>query len=213
LPNLARAFLSGGEFRNRNSRTSQRLLRIHAAFTVKNVMSRNVSQFERHAAPPDDGWAMLSQIEPGPATAPETQTTSATANAAGASAGPAGAPPLAESPAVANAGHTILDDSPIVARWAGSPAKSPPGTDESPASVGAATGSRAVTRSVVAVLLAIHAGLLAWQAYRYSPTMDEPAHMAAGISHWKFGRFDLYVVSEKFCNAAAEEDFANPRGI
>jgi hypothetical protein len=56
-------------------------------------------------------------------------------------------------------------------------------------------GSRAITRSAVAVLLAIHAGLLAWQAYRYSPTIDEPAHMAAGISHWKFGRFDLYRVN------------------
>jgi hypothetical protein len=56
-------------------------------------------------------------------------------------------------------------------------------------------GSRAVTRFVVVALLTIHAGLLAWQAYRYSPTMDEPAHMAAGISHWKFGRFDLYRVN------------------
>jgi 4-amino-4-deoxy-L-arabinose transferase-like glycosyltransferase len=56
-------------------------------------------------------------------------------------------------------------------------------------------GSRAVTRFVVVSLLTIHAGLLAWQAYRYSPTIDEPAHMAAGISHWKFGRFDLYRVN------------------
>jgi hypothetical protein len=162
-------------------------------------MSRNVSQFERHAAPPDDGWARLSQIEPGPATAPETQstpvpTTAATTNA-GASAGPAGAPPAMESPAVANAGHTILDDSPIVPRWTRSSADSPPGTDESSASVDSASGSRAVTRFVVVFLLAIHAGLLAWQAYRYSPTIDEPAHMAAGISHWKFGRFDLYRVN------------------
>jgi hypothetical protein len=155
-------------------------------------MSRNVSQLERHAAPPDDGWAKLSQIEPGPATAPETQATPATTNA-GASAGPAGTPPSTESPAVANAGHTILDDSPIMPRWAGSSADSSPGIDEP--SVGAATGSRAVTRFVVVSLLAIHAGLLAWQAYRYSPTMDEPAHMAAGISHWKFGRFDLYRVN------------------
>jgi hypothetical protein len=194
LPNLARAFLSGGEFWNRNSRTSQRLLRIHAAFTVKNVMSRNVSQFERHAAPPDDGWARLSQIEPGPATTPETQSTSETTAAATANAaGPAGAPPSTESPAVANAGHGILDDSPIMPRWAGSSADSSPGIDEP--SVGAATGSRAVTRFVVVSLLAIHAGLLAWQAYRYSPTIDEPAHMAAGISHWKFGRFDLYRVN------------------
>jgi hypothetical protein len=34
------------------------------------------------------------------------------------------------------------------------------------------TGSRGITRFVVALFLAIHAGLLAWQAYRYSPTID-----------------------------------------
>jgi hypothetical protein len=56
-------------------------------------------------------------------------------------------------------------------------------------------GSPAVTRFVITLLLTIHAGLLAWQAYRYSPTIDEPAHLAAGISHWKFGRFDLYRVN------------------
>lgn len=47
----------------------------------------------------------------------------------------------------------------------------------------------------IALLLAIHALLLGWQAWRYSPTIDEPAHLAAGISHWKFGRFDLYRVN------------------
>src|SRR5690348_10074181 len=48
---------------------------------------------------------------------------------------------------------------------------------------------------LVGLLLIIHAALLAWQAYRYSPTIDEPAHLVAGISHWKFGRFDLYRVN------------------
>ena len=37
--------------------------------------------------------------------------------------------------------------------------------------------------------------MLAWMAYRYSPTTDEPAHLVAGISHWKFERFDLYRVN------------------
>jgi hypothetical protein len=50
-------------------------------------------------------------------------------------------------------------------------------------------------RACVPLLLAIHAALLAWQAWRYSPTIDEPAHLVAGISHWKFGRFDLYRVN------------------
>lgn len=49
---------------------------------------------------------------------------------------------------------------------------------------------------VVAVcLLTIHVALLAWSGYRHSPTIDEPAHLAAGISHWQFGRMDLYSVN------------------
>lgn len=49
--------------------------------------------------------------------------------------------------------------------------------------------------TAVAGLLAMHAAMLAWIAYRCSPTIDEPAHLVAGISHWKFGRFDLYRVN------------------
>lgn len=43
----------------------------------------------------------------------------------------------------------------------------------------------------VAILLLIHAGLLAWGAVVHSPTVDEPMHLAAGIYRWHFGRFDL----------------------
>lgn len=50
-------------------------------------------------------------------------------------------------------------------------------------------------RSAVFGLLLIHAGLLAWSAYRHSPAGDEVAHLPAGISHWRFGRFDLYRVN------------------
>lgn len=50
-------------------------------------------------------------------------------------------------------------------------------------------------RLLVIVLLSVHALLLGWSAYRHSPTMDEPAHLAAGISHWRYGRFDLYSVN------------------
>ncbi len=46
-----------------------------------------------------------------------------------------------------------------------------------------------------AILLAIHAGLLAWGAYRHSPTFDEVAYLPAGVSHWELGRFDLAAVS------------------
>ncbi|MEQ9407546.1 MAG: glycosyltransferase family 39 protein [Fuerstiella sp.] len=44
-------------------------------------------------------------------------------------------------------------------------------------------------------LLLLHAALLAWSGYRHSPTIDEPAHLAAGISNWRFGRMDLYSVN------------------
>ncbi|HUG70870.1 MAG TPA: phospholipid carrier-dependent glycosyltransferase [Pirellulaceae bacterium] len=45
------------------------------------------------------------------------------------------------------------------------------------------------------VFIAIHVGLLAWSAWVHSPTADEPAHLAAGISHWYTGRFRLYCVN------------------
>ncbi len=46
-------------------------------------------------------------------------------------------------------------------------------------------------RLIVAVLMAVHTGLLAWGAWCQSPTVDEPMHLAAGIYHWHTGRFDL----------------------
>ena len=48
---------------------------------------------------------------------------------------------------------------------------------------------------VVAGLLAIHSGLLAYGAWVHSPTYNEPAHLVAGISYWQFGRFDVYSVN------------------
>ena len=49
--------------------------------------------------------------------------------------------------------------------------------------------------AIAVACLAVHVCLLAWGAYRHSPTYDEPAHLAAGISHWQSGRFDLYRVN------------------
>ncbi|MDQ3332129.1 MAG: glycosyltransferase family 39 protein [Planctomycetota bacterium] len=49
--------------------------------------------------------------------------------------------------------------------------------------------------AAVVTLLSIHAGLLAYAATRYSLTLDEPAHLAAGLCHWRFGRFELYRVN------------------
>jgi hypothetical protein len=37
--------------------------------------------------------------------------------------------------------------------------------------------------------------LLAYSAYVHSPTLNEPGHLVAGLSYWKFGRFDVYNVN------------------
>ncbi|MGO8746687.1 MAG: hypothetical protein ACLQNE_11920, partial [Thermoguttaceae bacterium] len=49
--------------------------------------------------------------------------------------------------------------------------------------------------AAAAVILAAQAALLAWGAWRHSPTVDEVGSIVAGISHWKLGRFDLYRVN------------------
>ncbi len=48
---------------------------------------------------------------------------------------------------------------------------------------------------VVVILLSVHALLLAWGARVHSPTLNEPGHLVAGISIWKYGRFDIYRVN------------------
>lgn len=51
------------------------------------------------------------------------------------------------------------------------------------------------------VLLIAHAGLLAWSGFQHSPTVDELGHLPAGISHWRFLRFDLYCVNPPLVRA------------
>ncbi|MBI2826204.1 MAG: glycosyltransferase family 39 protein [Planctomycetia bacterium] len=53
------------------------------------------------------------------------------------------------------------------------------------------------------LLLAVHTALLAWSAYRHSPVMSEVGHLPAGISHWQFGRFDLYRVNPPLARMVA----------
>lgn len=50
-------------------------------------------------------------------------------------------------------------------------------------------------RVSIGFVVCAHVALLAWSAYRHSPTIDEPAYLAGGVSHWTFGRFDLTKVS------------------
>lgn len=52
-----------------------------------------------------------------------------------------------------------------------------------------------IARRTIFALIAIHSGLLAYSAYVHSPTLNEPGHLVAGLSHWKFGRFDLFRVN------------------
>lgn len=51
---------------------------------------------------------------------------------------------------------------------------------------------RLAPTSLVVVLLAIHAALLAWHAAVMSPVTTEIANLPAGASHWIFGRFELF---------------------
>jgi hypothetical protein len=72
--------------------------------------------------------------------------------------------------------------------------------------------SEKTIRLLALPLLMTHAVLLAWSGYRHSPTIDEPAHLAAGISHWKYGLFDLYAVNPPLVRmvAAVPVLFADP---
>lgn len=61
----------------------------------------------------------------------------------------------------------------------------------------------AFARRTVAAIIAIHTLLLGYSAHVHSPTLNEPAHLVAGLSHWKFGRFELYRVNPPFVRMVA----------
>jgi 4-amino-4-deoxy-L-arabinose transferase-like glycosyltransferase len=44
-------------------------------------------------------------------------------------------------------------------------------------------------------IVAIHSLLLFWGGSLQSPTLNEPAHLVAGLADWQLGRFDLYKVN------------------
>ena len=62
-------------------------------------------------------------------------------------------------------------------------------------SSGNAMRNKAILRLLAAALLLAHAGLLAYGTAVHSPVIDEVGHMAAGLSHWQLGKFDLYHVN------------------
>lgn len=49
--------------------------------------------------------------------------------------------------------------------------------------------------AVMLVVLFAHSAFLAWNVWCHSPTFAECPHLAAGISHWQYGRFELYRVN------------------
>lgn len=49
--------------------------------------------------------------------------------------------------------------------------------------------------AIIALIVFIHVLLCAYGAFIHSPTVDEPAYLVSGISHWEFGAFDLCKVS------------------
>lgn len=70
-----------------------------------------------------------------------------------------------------------------------------------------------VRRWLVAGLLCIHVLLLGWSGYRNSWTWDEVSFLPAGISHWKFGNFELFDVNPPLVRmvAAVPVLFAAPK--
>src|SRR5262245_19895473 len=45
------------------------------------------------------------------------------------------------------------------------------------------------------IAVTCHVFLVAWVACCDAPVIDEVGHLTAGVSHWTFGRFDLYRVN------------------
>jgi hypothetical protein len=77
-----------------------------------------------------------------------------------------------------------------------SPAIGPPGVlRESPRPVFGAHGRIGWPGLIVGGILLVHLLMLGWNAANYSPTEDEPAHVAAAVFYWRFGRCDLYQVN------------------
>jgi len=72
---------------------------------------------------------------------------------------------------------------------------------------------RGILLVLLAALLAAHAAMLAAGALLHSPTYNEPAHLAAGITYWRTGRFEQYPVNPPLAKlvAAAGVLVAGPR--
>ena len=63
--------------------------------------------------------------------------------------------------------------------------------------------NRLAVPTIATTLLVIHCAILVWSATRHSPTLNEPAHLVAGVSQWQHGRFELYRVNPPLTRAIA----------
>jgi hypothetical protein len=68
-------------------------------------------------------------------------------------------------------------------------------TDATATRTAALTEKAGSVRILLAMLLFCNAALLAWNAWRHSPTFNEPSHLASGISHWHLGSYAWYSVN------------------
>lgn len=50
-------------------------------------------------------------------------------------------------------------------------------------------------RCCLILLLSIHLLMLAWSCFMQSPTLNEPGHLVAGLTHWETGKFSLFRVN------------------
>jgi hypothetical protein len=68
-------------------------------------------------------------------------------------------------------------------------------SDESRVTGGARRRPNRVETVVAGCLLSLHAVVLGWIDYTNAPTLDEVAHLAAGIHQWQYFDFSLYKVN------------------
>lgn len=54
---------------------------------------------------------------------------------------------------------------------------------------------RWVTNLITCGLGGLFVGLATWSVLQQSPSIDEVAHLPAGLSHWQLGKFELYAVN------------------
>ncbi|QDV71902.1 hypothetical protein Spa11_00710 [Botrimarina mediterranea] len=62
---------------------------------------------------------------------------------------------------------------------------------------------RQAAHFILVLLLAAHTTAVAYNIFAHSPTVNEPAHLAAGLAFWHLGRLDLYEVNPPFVRCVA----------